>query len=45
MVNVPLTVVPLALKPPQTVKRPVKLGRLGSSSGTALKVPVWVNVA
>ena len=27
------------------VNEPVKLGRLGSSSGTASNLPVWVKVA
>ena len=39
-VNVPFTVVPFWLTPPQIVNLPVKLGRLASSSGTALNLPV-----
>jgi hypothetical protein len=39
-VNVPFTVFPFWLNPPHTVKWPVKLGRLGSSRGSATKVPV-----
>jgi hypothetical protein len=44
-VNMPFTVLPLWLKLPQTVNLPVKLGRLGSTSGTAVNLPVCVNVA
>jgi hypothetical protein len=39
-VKVPPTVLPFALNPPQVVNLPVKLGRLGSSSGSATNVPV-----
>jgi hypothetical protein len=38
-VKVPFTALPLSLKPPQTGTCPVSVGRLGSSKGTATKVP------
>src|SRR5688572_5934735 len=44
-VNCPVTVDPLSMKLPRTVKLPVKLARVGSSSGTAVRVPVEVKVA
>ena len=44
-VNVPFTVDPLSLKPPHWVNLPVSLGRLGSSTGVAVNLPVEVNVA
>jgi hypothetical protein len=44
-VKVPLTTWLFWLKPPQVVNLPVKLGRFGSSKGTATNVPVWVKVS
>jgi hypothetical protein len=44
-VKVPLTIsLFCCLRPPRAVNEPVKLGRLGSSSGTATSLPVAVKV-